>query len=793
MSQLPRWTAFGRASEEPYRRRSSDAVRLAAAVAVLAALAARAPKPIGVTQLEIFQLFGSLPANLVPQFRDLERLGTLWAVGLVVAAAVVGRRWRLARDLSLSGALAWSISRVLGTDVVGHAGLRSSLRTLTHLGITPNFPPVRIAVVIAVVATAAPYVGRPVRRCGQVLVTVLLLAALYVGSAFPIDVLGALAVGWGVAALVHLLFGSPGGRPSAAQLEAILADVGIAATSVRLSSQQRAEATIFECCDRIGPLIVKVIGPDELDAQLLAKIWRFAVYKDAVATFQMTRVQEVEHEACMTLLAGSAGVRVPAVVFVGRAGPNSALLVLRRPAGFGLLVDLEPEEMTDPVLAAIWRQVALLHGAGIAHGALDVAHVISSDTAAGIVGFANASSSGPVYRLGMDVADLLAATAARVGDERAIAACLGGLGDTALRTALPFLQPGALHRSTRAALRGDARSARHHIEQLRQAASARLGIDGPALRQMQRLRLSSVLMAAGGLLGVGVLLDQVGDPSKVWDTVRHAQWQWAAVALLISLATNIPYALALMGTLRLRLPLWPTTELQVAMSYSNLVIPVIGGTGFQIRFLQRQGAELPAAVAAGGLLSVVGVIIGEVPLFAVAVALSPRTLNLGHVPISGIIQGVAIAVVALGLASAIALGVPRLRRSVLPPVTDAVTTIWTAFRTPRQLALIFGGNAAVGLMYGFCLLACVLAFGATISFWTATALSIGLGTLSSLIPIPGGSAAVGAVGMSGLLVGLGISTEAAVAITLANQLAVTYLPAIPGLFATRHLLIHDYL
>jgi uncharacterized membrane protein YbhN (UPF0104 family) len=96
-------------------------------------------------------------------------------------------------------------------------------------------------------------------------------------------------------------------------------------------------------------------------------------------------------------------------------------------------------------------------------------------------------------------------------------------------------------------------------------------------------------------------------------------------------------------------------------------------------------------------------------------------------------------------------------------------------------------------MYGFCLLACVLAFGATISFWTATALSIGLGTLSSLIPIPGGSAAVGAVGMSGLLVGLGISTEAAVAITLANQLAVTYLPAIPGLFATRHLLIHDYL
>jgi hypothetical protein len=96
-------------------------------------------------------------------------------VGLLVAAVVVARRWRLARDLSLAGLLAWGISRVLGTDVVGHVGLRHSLRTLTHSGVTPNFPAVRIALLVAVVATASPYVGRPVRRLGQVLVTVLVL------------------------------------------------------------------------------------------------------------------------------------------------------------------------------------------------------------------------------------------------------------------------------------------------------------------------------------------------------------------------------------------------------------------------------------------------------------------------------------------------------------------------------------------------------------------------------------------------------------------------------------------
>jgi uncharacterized membrane protein YbhN (UPF0104 family) len=99
----------------------------------------------------------------------------------------------------------------------------------------------------------------------------------------------------------------------------------------------------------------------------------------------------------------------------------------------------------------------------------------------------------------------------------------------------------------------------------------------------------------------------------------------------------------------------------------------------------------------------------------------------------------------------------------------------------------------VALLYAFCLLACARSFGATIDIWTAMAVSTGLGTLASLIPVPGGSAAVGAVGLSGVMVGLGIRTEAAVAITLANQLTVTYLPAVPGWVATRHLLRHGYL
>jgi hypothetical protein len=314
----------------------------------------------------------------------------------------------------------------------------------------------------------------------------------------------------------------------------------------------------------------------------------------------------------------------------------------------------------------------------------------------------------------------------------------------------------------------------------------------PALQKLQRVRPTSVVLAASSLLAVAVLLAQVGDPSKVWAITSHAQWGWAAVALCVSLATNIAFALALRG------PWLPAasladSELQLGMSFSNLVVPLIGGVGFQIRFLQRQGVELAAAVTAGGLLSTAGTLITRLPLFGLAVWLSPTALHLGNIPVGGVLEVVALAIFALGLLGALVLGVPRMRRSVLPPVKEAVGTVWTAIRSLRQVSLIVGGNLIVSLLYTFSLLACLHAFGVTLPFWTALAVYIGIGSLAALILIPWGSAAVGGVGLTGALIGLGVPTDAAVAATLANQLAVNYLPALPGRFATRHLLRHNYL
>jgi uncharacterized membrane protein YbhN (UPF0104 family) len=97
------------------------------------------------------------------------------------------------------------------------------------------------------------------------------------------------------------------------------------------------------------------------------------------------------------------------------------------------------------------------------------------------------------------------------------------------------------------------------------------------------------------------------------------------------------------------------------------------------------------------------------------------------------------------------------------------------------------------MIYALCLLACLRAFDASLSFWTLLVVSIAVGTIASLIPIPGGGAGLSSVGMSGALTGFGVPAEAAVAAVLVNQLVVSYLPAVPGWVATEDLVRRDYL
>ncbi len=751
-----RGQTFGPASEEPFRRRTSDWIRVATAI-VLLTLAARHAGTRTATEDAIFDFVNTLPGWLLPLFRNLYRLGALWAVGLVVAAAIFGRRWRLARDLLIAGVLAWGFGRLLGQIVIEGGSLAHSLRAVGLAGESAAFPAVRLAVLVAVIRAAAPYVTRPTRQVGRVIVVGVVFAAMYLGLAYPTDVLAGLVLGWAIAAAVHLAFGAPGGRPTSEQVRRALAELGIDAGEVRLARRQPTGFTLMRARDADGPLRIKVIGRDEADAQFLAKVWRFVVYRDSGPRLAWTRLQQVEHEAYLGLVAREAGVP---------AGPRAALLVAR-PVDGARLRDLDAEAITDELLTRTWEQVVRLHcRAHVVHGALDADHVVVDGDGPWLVGFAAGSSSGSAHQAAVDVAQLLAATAQLVGDDRAVRVATAALGSEGVLAALPLLQPSVLPRRARHLLGLGRGTARQRLARLRAVGGDVLGVEPPELVQLERVGRRSLAMAVGTLVAVGVLLGDIGDPTNVWATVRHADGTWILLALVLSFASNVGFALGLQGTVRVSLPLWPTTELQVAMSFSNLAVPGIGGMGMQVRYLQRQGVDLSSAIAAGGLLATLGNLAAAVGLFGLALAVEPADVNLSLLPTSGLGEVIAATGAAVAVAAAIIVGIPRIRRAVMPPVIRAASTIGAALRSPRQLALLLGGNVLATLFATWCLAACLLAFGGHVSFWPLMAANIGVITIASIVPIPGGGTAVGTVGLSAALVAFGVREDIAVATAL---------------------------
>ena len=763
---------------------------LVAAVVLVAA--ARHVGDVTASERAFFDLFNTLPGGLAPMFRALYRLGALWAVGLVVVAALVARRWHLARDLLAAGLLAWAAARVIGLVVVAHEGIVHSVRIATGAGGSPAFPSVRVAVVVAVIAAASPYVTRPTRVVGWLLVAALAAATLYLGAAFPVDVVAGVVLGWGVGAVVHLAFGSPGLRPSVPEVVEALRELGVDARDARLDDGRPSSSTILMAADDEGPLRIKVIGRDEAQSRLLSKVWRTIFYKDSGPRSALSRVEQVEHEAFLLLVAAQAGADVPRVVAAGRAGPRAAALV-QRPVSGTRLSELDASAVDDDLLARIWRNVAALHRARVAHNALDPAHVIIADHRPWIVGFDSAVAAGGVERTAHDVAELLAGTAAIVGVERAVAAAAGVLEAGALAAALPFLQPAALTSLTRD-LGGERRRALlERLDRVRAAGADAVGIEPPELTRLHRISPTGAAMALGALVAIGTLLLDVGDPSEVWATIHGADWSWIALAVVLSLVSNVAYAIGLQGAVPIRLLLWPTTEVELGMSFSNLAVPAIGGQAMQVRYLQKVGVDLSSAVAAGGILSNVGVLVASLALFAVALAFDPGRVDLSLIPTDGLLVFLLAVLAFAALVSAVVAGVPKVRALLVPPITRAVVTMWTTVRSPQRLALLLGGNALAILLSTWCLQACLIAFGGHTSFWALLAANVAVLGIASTVPIPGGGTAVGTIGLSAALVSFGVSREVTIATALADQLIFFYLPAIPGWFATRHLVRHDYL
>jgi len=441
-------------------RHPGDAVRLVAAVAVLAASTAVVQTDrVGVLETDVFRLVNDLPTALFPLVWVVMQAGNLLAGMAAAAVAAATRRYWLAVNLAVASAVAWLLALVVKglvgrgrpPDLLDDPKLRPA--AASGLGYVSG----HAAVAVAIATIASPYLGRRARRVVWTLAFLTCASRVYVGAHLPLDVVGGAALGWGVGTLVHLLLGAPGGRPDAGTVARALAGYGIDTVEVTpLGGRDARRAARFRAVTAAGePLFVKLVPRERRDGDLAYRVWRLLTRKgrsDQGRPPIDPADQQVEREAYLGLLAAASGVRVPRVVLAGRYGSGSGLLVQRLVPGRSL-EERDPAEVADATLLATWGEVARLHQAGIAHGDLGRhSVVVDDDGQPWLVDFDHAGAAATERARQADLVELLVGLATRFGAARAVAGA-SAAGRERLAAALAATPPSALTRGGRTELR----------------------------------------------------------------------------------------------------------------------------------------------------------------------------------------------------------------------------------------------------------------------------------------------------------------------------------------------------
>ena len=241
-----------------------------------------------------------------------------------------------------------------------------------------SFPVLQVALFAAVATAALPYLGRGLQRIIEIFIALVALACAVGGtdcrsmSRQPGHRLGRGAV-------IRLVFGSPLGLPSDADVRGCWPDLGIgrrhpAGGPAGLGGGEipghRDRRAIATAPDQL-PLDISVYGRDAADARLLTKAGRFVLYRDSGPSLAVTRLQQVEHEAFLTLPGGPGrcGRARHGRGGDGRARPATRCWSAGLPPGTAL-ADADAADVSDAALDDLYRQLLSLRRARIAHGAI---------------------------------------------------------------------------------------------------------------------------------------------------------------------------------------------------------------------------------------------------------------------------------------------------------------------------------------------------------------------------------------------------------------------------------------
>lgn len=764
-----------------HERHPADLARLVLGGAVFAAGAAVARMSgLSAFEVDLFHVVNDLPdAFRIPSEVVME-LGTLTAVLVVTALALAFRRWSMALAAALAGVLGDVGSHVMRElvqrdrplDLLTHVIVRGP--RITGFG----YPSGHTTTAAALAAGVAPYLPRRARRAAWTAVVLIAIARVYVGAHLPLDVVGGVALGVAIGALVNLAIGTPCHELDAGLVTRILATGHYPVQELTRLVDHGRDAMPYLATGRDGTKVfVKAIDREHRDADALAAVGRYLAFRHVEdETPFSTAKQRIEHEALLASLAAYAGVHaaLPIAIASAHAGPSVAVFAFIDGRVVG---EEDAVPLDDAAVTALWKEVACLRVARVAHRHLSLNNVmLDPQGQPWIVDFGYAEAGASDRALAQDVAELLASLALVVGPQRAVDAAVATLGKPAVTDALPLMQPLGLATRTRHALR------RHHslLDEVRNDAADAVGTEHVKLEPLTRVRARSVLTLVCLLAATYLLLPQVGEFHQTLNAARHAELGWLVLALLVSVGTFMAAALSLSGAVLAPVAFGRTFVTQLASSFGNKITPAgLGGMGVNVRYLERSGVSKGDAVGAVALNGTVGFVVHIVALVLAAALLGNTGLPHVHLP-GGWTLLVAIAVLSsvVGVVLETSFG----RKHILLPTERTGRDLLAVVRRPTKAVQMFSGAILVLASYIVALGFALTAFHAHASWLDVTTVYLGGSAVASAAPTPGKVGAVEAALIAGLT-GVGVASGPAVAGVLAFRLVTFWLPIIPGYLA----------
>jgi glycosyltransferase 2 family protein len=641
-----------------------------------------------------------------------------------------------------------------------------------------------ITAIVAFYATLSPLLNRRWRVFFWVTIVVLITVRMLASLEPPLDEFLAIGMAYAVGATVVLIGGERDRRPRGREIVDSLARSGIDLSEIRRADVDARGSIPYLAVDNDGRrLFIKLLTPEERSADILFRMMRMFRLKGVGDERPFSSLKrEAEHEAVVALKAKADGVRTPTMAAVAEIEPNAMLIAYEMIDGSSL-GGVSADELSDEVLGQVWEQVAILRERRTAHRDLRLANVfLADDGDPWLIDFGFAELAATDGQLRSDVAELVMSTATVVGPERAVANGITGIGPDAVAEASSRVQPLALSGATRAAMKQH----KGLDEDVRSEIERQTGVEGVELEDLERVKPKWVLMAVGLGLAFYFLIPQLAQTD--FGAVLDADWWWLPAILGASFVTYVGAAYNVVGSVPDAVKVVPTVIAQFAGTFINRITPVkVGGMATNVRFLQKNGVELPVAVSGIGISSVSTFVVHMTLLTLTVVFLGRNLGNFISLPSGNtVLIGLVVVFTLSGLIVFLPFGRKIFKTKVWPMIRRSAQGLVQIAGDPLKAVMLFGGALTMILAYISALWFSLAAFGGGLGIAAVALVFLGGQALGNLAPTPGGIGATEAA-MIAAFTALGLEASTAVPTVFLYRICTFWIPILPGVWALRKL------